>query len=133
MRKWAVILVGAISLVGCNSKPEPTSFVSPSGETIQLAKCGTESEKCMSKASSVCAGAYQVKDSKSYSCNPYVQDQPGLGTCYSLSYVCGKSDGKLPDFPFKGQQFNYSGGGGNTGPRFTNCQAYGNNVNCQQF
>jgi hypothetical protein len=62
---------------------------------------------------------------------------PGPITWYYMSYQCGKSDGKMPTFGFRGQSFQpppvvvapaYT-------PRTTttNCNRFGNSVSCTSY
>ena len=104
-------------------------FPSPSGVTVSFVKCGGKSSKCMKKAAAFCKGSYQVIGSESHAGGLIADILPGPVPWYSITFLCGKSDGAMPQFPF-------------VGPRFvmptivipqsvqTSCTTIGNTVNC---
>jgi hypothetical protein len=81
------------------------SFNGPSGARTETANCMYSSTGCMQQASQTCGGPYQVLDSDSHSGGLVADLMPGPVTWYALTYQCGPSDGKMPTFAFKGQQF----------------------------
>ncbi|RLK07428.1 hypothetical protein [Ruegeria conchae] len=75
---------------------------SPSGVTFNQVKCKTNSAKCMKKAGQHCKGSYQVIDSDSHAGGLLADIMPGPVTWYQLTFLCGKSDGRMPTFAFRG-------------------------------
>jgi hypothetical protein len=73
-------------------------------------------------------GSYQVLDSESHAGGLVADALAGPVTWYGMTYVCGKSDGRLPSFPFRGQQYLPA-----ARPIVTNCQSFGNSTSCQQY
>lgn len=92
-----------IALTACAESG--TSMTTPDGKKVNLAKCTRDSSACIEKAASICGGPYQVIDSYSKSGGLVADIMPGPVTWYYLSYRCGTSDGKLPQFPFRGQEY----------------------------
>ena len=68
-------------------------------------KCNVDLGKCFSQATSICGGSYQVVDSESHAGGTLADIFPGPVTWYGMTYVCGPSDGKYPNFPFQGQRY----------------------------
>jgi hypothetical protein len=111
----------AIGLSGCMETAGP-SFNGPSGTPVSTAKCSQSSVGCLQKASQTCGGQYLVLDSESHSGGLLADALPGPVTWYGMTYQCGPSDGKMPTFAFRGQQyvdsptvFVNAPSGGNTG------------------
>jgi hypothetical protein len=115
MRYFWIVFLASLSLAGCNATNSDTSFTGPSGQKIHSAKC-----------SQAPAGCYA--DSESHAGGLIADIIPGPVTWSGMTYTCGKSDGRLPSFPFKGQQYIPA-----AGPVITNCQSFGNSVSCQQY
>lgn len=78
------------------------SFIGPSGKTVQQVKCGHSPKGCYEEAHSTCQGPYQIIDSESHAGGLVADLLPGPVTWYSFTYVCGRSDGRLASFPFRG-------------------------------
>ncbi|AUC99895.1 hypothetical protein CWS35_28985 [Bradyrhizobium sp. SK17] len=109
MRLWNIaaaclLLATTAGLSGCMETAGP-SFNGPSGKPVSTAKCYASSAGCLQQASQACAGPYQVLDSESHSGGLVADLMPGPVTWYTLTYQCGPSDGKMPTFAFRGQQF----------------------------
>jgi hypothetical protein len=122
------MLIGAfVALSDCNS-PSSSSFVGPSGEQVQSVKCTQSPQGCYDEASKICKGPYQVLDSESHAGGEFADVLPGPVTWYGMSFSCGKSDGRLASFAFRGQPYVPD-----SGPSFTNCQRIGNSMNCQHY
>lgn len=97
----------AVSLSACmETTGNSSSFNGPSGTPVNTAKCAYSSTGCLKDASETCRGGpYQVLDSDSHSGGLVADVMAGPVTWYALTYRCGPSDGKLPAFAFRGQQF----------------------------
>jgi hypothetical protein len=128
-------------LAGCAS-PTVTEIRAPDGTSLKNVKCNIDSQKCFLLASSSCRetnGSYQVVASHSNAGGSLADAMPGPFTWYHMTFSCGPSDGKIPSFPFKGQQY--------TPPTTiinnpvhpaqrsttTNCTRIGDTVNCRTF
>lgn len=93
----------------------------PSGTVMSEVKCVSSPAACFKKANAICKGPYQVLDSSSYA-GGYITDiMRGPATWYKMSYQCGRTDGKVPSFPFRGPQYT---------PTITSCQKHGNSLTC---
>lgn len=131
-RAIGVALFALIGLAGCAATGEPIQ--GPSGATINEAKCSGSPNACLKKAAQDCKGPYQVLDSSSNAGGLLADIMPGPVTWYRMSYQCGKSDGRMPTFQFRGPQY--------TPPpvvvtspsvRTTNCNRLGNSVTCTSY
>jgi len=76
----------------------------PSGVILNYVKCSKKSAKCLNRAAAHCQGSYQVIDSESHSGGLLADLMPGPVTWYSMTFLCGKSDGKMPGFIFRGPE-----------------------------
>lgn len=74
----------------------------PSGITVDHVKCSRNPNRCMNAAAEFCAGSYQVIDSESHMGTIVSDVFVGQVTWYTITFLCGKSDGVLPDFPYGG-------------------------------
>jgi hypothetical protein len=99
-----LIFLVAVCLSGCMETAGP-SFNGPTGVALNTAKCSQSSVGCLQEASQVCGGKYSVVDSESHSGGLLADALPGPVTWYSMTYQCGPSDGKMPTFAFRGQQY----------------------------
>jgi hypothetical protein len=97
-------LLAAAALSGCVAASNG-SIQSPGGQTIRETKCNGSPNGCFNKAAQICKGTYQVVDSSSNAGGLIADILPGPITWYRMSFVCGKSDGRMPAFPFRGQQY----------------------------
>jgi hypothetical protein len=104
MRMLIAALLGGVSLSGC-AAPSSTSFVGPSGAQIHQAKCSQSPHGCYQEATKICNGSYQVLDSESHAGGLAADVLPGPVTWYGMTFSCGASDGRLPSFVFRGQQY----------------------------
>jgi hypothetical protein len=104
MFRYLLLGIAAMGLSGCMETAGP-SFNGPSGTAVNTAKCGQASVGCLQKASQVCGGQYLVLDSESHSGGLLADALPGPVTWYGMTYQCGPSDGKMPTFAFRGQQY----------------------------
>ena len=133
-----VILLSTLSFLnvllmnGPSAAEQIEQFTSPSGVTVNIIKCSRKSAKCMNKAAVFCEGSYQVIDSESHSGGLVADILPGPVTWYSMAFLCGKSDGVMPTFSFRGPE-----------PAMpsivipptvrTTCTGFGNTVNCTSY
>ncbi|MBP9951049.1 MAG: hypothetical protein V9G14_10905 [Cypionkella sp.] len=74
----------------------------PSGITVDYVKCSRNPNRCMKEVAKYCGGSYQVIDSESHSGTLVSDIFAGGVTWYSMTFLCGISDGRLPDFPYRG-------------------------------
>ncbi len=131
MIKFAVLL--AVVVLSACVEPSQTTIAGPSGQAINTAKCNQSPEKCMKKAAETCKGPYQVVDSHSKSGGLVADVIPGPVTWYSMSYQCGRSDGRMPTFPFRGQTYQAPQMTAAPKPTTTNCSKFGNSVSCTSY
>lgn len=121
-------LLIAIALTGCGGNTVKTAKA-PDGSEILSTKCKSDPNDCYTTASTSCGGgSYQVIDSESHAGGVFADILPGPVTWYGLTYKCGKSDGKLASFPFRGAAHDVMMKSSPTVE--TNCTSYGNTVNC---
>ena len=95
----------SLCLTGCMTENQ-ASVVGPTGHTMHTAKCNQSPNACYQQASQTCSGTYQVVDSYSKAGGLLADVIPGPITWYYMSYQCGKTDGRTPTFPFRGQHYN---------------------------
>ncbi|MDF3607557.1 hypothetical protein PE067_16235 [Paracoccus sp. DMF-8] len=134
--KRLMLPIFGLFLFGC-AAPSTSTVTGPSGENLFTSKCNRSAEGCFSEAANQCKGPYQVVDSHSKAGRTAADLLPGPVTWYYMTYQCGRSDGRMPQFPFRGQQYTpapvvvqpY------TAPRMTttNCSRFGQSVNCTTF
>src|SRR5262245_21863281 len=88
--------VAATLFSGCCSAQ---TIVGPSGKPlgpIHRAKCSQSPACCYEQATSDCrGGSYQIRHSESHAGGLLADIIPGPVTWYTMSYVCGPSDGKI--------------------------------------
>lgn len=104
MKRILIAACAAFLLPGCNAtstQPVP----GPSGNLMRQAKCSMSPDGCMREAAKQCKGTYQVLDSSSNAGGLVADILPGPVTWYRMSYQCGKTDGRMPTFAFRGQNF----------------------------
>lgn len=73
----------------------------PSGVTVDYVKCSRNSNRCLNAASEHCKGSYQVIGSESHPGTLVSDVFAGSVTWYSMTFLCGVSDGALPGFPYQ--------------------------------
>ena len=130
--RYTLCFLSIAVLSGCTAT---TSFVGPSGSQVHSAKCNVSPQGCYQEASKICHGPYQVLDSDSHAGGVVADIFPGPVTWYGMTYSCGPSDGRLPSFAFRGQQYIPPPIPQFSPPAVTNttCQRNGNTVNCQSY
>ena len=122
------ILFGFLSLGGCAAGPRAKTFIGPTGEKGSSIRCTKETSSCFIKASEVCEGkSYRVIDSYRNSGGLLADTLPGPVTWYTMSIVCGPSNGIMPQFPLRGSEPEMPDF--SPGTR-TECVQNGNRVNC---
>lgn len=73
----------------------------PSGITVDYVKCSRNSNRCLNAAAKHCKGSYQVIGSESHPGTIVSDVFAGSVTWYSMTFLCGVSDGALPGFPYQ--------------------------------
>lgn len=139
MRRALFISAFAAALSGCVSSGGE-AVPGPSGKVMQEAKCNGSTNGCFKKANAVCKGPYQVIDSSSNAGGLVADIIPGPVTWYRMTFQCGKSDGRMPTFAFRGQQYtptpvviNQPNVYQSSRPRTTYCNKIGNSVTCNSY
>jgi len=84
------------------SHAETTTVTAPNGAQILRTKCKSDTAECYQEARQTCRGSYQILGSESHAGGLIWDAMPGPVTWYSMSYQCGKSDGRFAEFPFHG-------------------------------
>lgn len=125
--KGALVAITAAMLAACTA-PSSSEIKGPSGQTVRTTKCSASPDKCLAEAAARCSGPYQVLDSSSNAGGLAADLLPGPVTWYRMTYQCGKSDGVMPTFPFRGQQYTPR-----PGPRYTNCNSVGSTISCTSY
>ena len=122
-------MLALLLLVGCAS-PQSKDFMTPSGNRGAQIDCVSDATQCFQTASETCGNnPYQVIESWS-NAGGFAKDwMPGPFTWYHMRIMCGTSDGKMPQFPFKGQEYIPP-----KGPTVTKCRdSGGNTVTCKTY
>ena len=137
MRRY-VLIISTLFLASCVT-PTVSEYSGPSGEKIRSVKCNVDAQKCYESASVSCnGGSYQVLSSSSHAGGLVADILPGPVTWYNMSYICGPSDGRLPDFNFQGQQYVPLAPAPSAPvivkqPKTTTCHTVGKTVICNTF
>ena len=92
----------AVLFFGGPSHAETTTVTAPNGAQILRTKCKSDTTECYQEARQTCRGSYQILGSESHAGGIFADLIPGPVTWYSMSYQCGKSDGRFASFPFHG-------------------------------
>lgn len=135
MRIFPSIL--ALALVAGCATGTVKEFQAPDGTVIKTVKCTSDSTKCFALASQSCTngGVYRVLSSESHAGGLAADLIPGPITWYAMTYACGASDGKMPEFKFTGQQYAPPSNPIVTRqrPTTTTCTPIGNTVTCNTY
>jgi hypothetical protein len=94
-------------LTGCLGASQ-SRVTGPDGTAQHRVKCAADPTKCYAMASDSCAaqgGTYRVLASESHAGGLWADVLAGPVTWYGMTYTCGPSDGRTPDFAFGGQQY----------------------------
>jgi hypothetical protein len=119
--------------LAANSVVFADSFVGPSGQSVHTVKCNSSPTECYREANQTCRGPYQVTDSDSHAGGILADILPGPITWYGMTFSCGKSDGRMPSFAFRGQRQQQIAPPSYRPPTTTNCTRIGNMLNCQSY
>lgn len=133
MRAAAITFAASLLMTGC-ATTSVSQFQAPDGTPVKTVKCNSDSAKCFAAAAQSCPGegTYRVVSSASRAGGLAADLIPGPVTWFYMTYVCGPSDGKMPEFAFTGQQYVPPAPPVvvKTAPTNTTCTAYGNSVSC---
>lgn len=140
--RFGVPLLVSVILAGC-ATTSVSEFATPDGTKARAVKCTSDPQKCYVAASASCPqGTYRVVSSESHSGGIAADILPGPVTWYGMLYVCGASDGKMPDFALRGPQPQMpqmpqapvviQSAPAST-LRTTNCSTVGGSVNCTSY
>ena len=89
-----VVLLCVIGLSGCAGHTK--SYIGPTGELTSTINCIMDPSGCFEEAANVCSNKpYKVVSS-------YRKSDPL--PVYSMSIICGSSDGHMPEFPLRGPE-----------------------------
>ena len=101
-----IIFAVALTIFGTEYRKahaETTSVKGPSGRAVLTTTCKSDASNCYAEASHNCGGgSYQILSSESHSGGLFGDAIPGPVSYYSVSYSCGRSDGRMADFPRSG-------------------------------
>ena len=123
----------ALLLVSC-AGTSVKEFQSPDGTAVKTVKCNVDSQKCFVAASESCAGGtYRVVSSESHAGGTLADVIPGPVTWYGMTYVCGPSDGKMPDFKWQGATYTPPPAPVKSAPSTTNCTRIGDSITCSSY
>lgn len=131
-RNLFIILCASMATSGCVT-PSVKEFTGPDGNTVKTVKCNRNPDGCFETASTSCSGGpYKVLSSESHAGGLAADLIPGPITWYGMTYTCGPSDGRMPDFPFNGPSYNAAAASVPvyTPPMRTNCTQLGSHVSC---
>lgn len=131
--KFLIVFPLIVLIAGC-ATTSVSQFQAPDGTSTKTVKCNTDPAKCFNSATQSCPvdGTYRVVSSASRAGGLAADLIPGPVTWYYMTYICGPSDGVMPDFKFTGQQYVPAPAPVivRQTPTMTNCSAIGNTVNC---
>jgi hypothetical protein len=131
--KTFVCLALALMFTAC-ATTSVNQVQAPDGTLIKTVKCTSDATKCFAVATESCpgTGTYRVISSESRAGGIAADLIPGPVTWFYMTYACGPSDGRMPDFKFAGQQYVPPPPPTvvKQAPTTTNCTAIGNSVNC---
>mgnify|MGYP001191264951 FL=1 len=129
MKKLLLICM-ITSLLNSCAGPQSQNFMTPSGNKGAQIDCVSDKTECFQKASETCGNnSYQVIDSWSNAGGSYKDWMPGPFTWYHMQIMCGPSDGRMPEFRFKGQEYVPP-----KGPTVTKCKdSGGNTITCKTY
>ena len=140
--KLPLVLFQLLMFAGCGTQ-SASEFRAPDGSTLKSVKCASDSSRCFATAAQSCpgGGTYRVVSSDSHAGGAIADIIPGPVTWYSMTYACGLSDGRMPDFNFVGQRYTPSPA---PAPRpiivtpapaatTTNCIKVGDTVSCSTY
>ena len=131
MKMLVLLAAPLVLLAGCNAGPQVKSYTGPTGEKMSTVRCTRETSACFEKASEVCdGGSYRVTNSYRNAGGLWADVLPGPVTWYTMSIVCGPSDGVMPQFPLRGSEPAMPPMPTPPPVQQTHCTQFGNTVNC---
>lgn len=136
MKLRSIPLAVAALLAGC-ATASVKEYQAPDGTSIKTVKCTSDSSKCFDLASRGCSsdGSYRVISSESHAGGLAADWIPGPVTWYSMTFACGQSDGKMPEFKFVGEHYTPPAAPVTIqqSPTTTHCNAIGNSITCNSY
>ena len=102
---WTLLFLTATFFAFHAQAQTVENIAAPSGVTVHYVKCSGKAGKCLNKAAAFCNGSYQVIDSESHAGGLFADFIPGPVRWYSMTFLCGKSDGIFPEFVFRGPEW----------------------------
>lgn len=123
MKKISILSV--LLFAACSQSQVESGLTSPSGENFASIKCSSNASACFRKASALCKGTYRVVSSESHAGGVIADIIPGPVTWYHMDVICGKPDGIMPSFPFRGPVY-YP-------PKTINCTHTQYNSSCTEY
>ena len=103
--KVSSLTITMVLVLGCTAGPTSKTFRGPSGDVMSTVRCTKEPTPYFEEASELCeGGSYQVTDSYRNAGGLIADAFPGPVTWYTMSFICGPSDGQLPQFPLRGEE-----------------------------
>lgn len=127
---FSILTVGLLAACATTSV---TQFQAPDGTAVKTVKCSADATKCFAAASQSCPGegTYRVIGSASRAGGLAADLIPGPVTWFYMTYVCGQSDGRMPEFAFTGQQYLPPPPPIMVQPTTTTCTTIGSNTTCR--
>ena len=126
MKTLILAAAAAIALAPVAAAPAH-AYRAPSGQELHQTKCKSDPSACYDEASQACQGPYQIIDSNSHAGGIFADLFPGPVTWYGITYVCGRSDGRLAAFLWRGSKAH------EPGVITTTCGPDGNAVTCRTY
>lgn len=134
--KFFATIFSLVFLAGCATSTV-SEFRGPDGSTVKSIKCTSDPQKCFVAATQSCPnGTYRVISSESHAGGAFADLIPGPVTWYGMSYSCGPSDGKMPDFKFQGPRDTPLVMPSSPPQRkstITNCNKAGSSITCNTY
>lgn len=129
----ALFSISSLCLISACATTSVNQYQAPDGTAIKTVKCSSDAAKCFAAASQSCPGegTYRVISSASRAGGLAADLIPGPVTWYYMTYACGPSDGKMPEFAFKGQPYVPPPAPVMLQPSTTTCSTFGNNTTCR--
>jgi hypothetical protein len=129
----------AFALAAC-AAPSVREFSAPDGTSLKTVKCTSEPSMCFVAALQSCrgGGTYKVLSSESHAGGIAADLIPGPVTWYAMTYACGPSDGRMPEFKWVGPVYTPPPASPapqavRPAPTTTNCTKIGNSVSCRTY
>ena len=130
----------ALGLIGGCATTGVSEFKAPDGSTVKSVKCVSNPQRCFVAASQSCPdnGTYRVVASESHAGGILADLIPGPATWYGMTYACGASDGRTPDFKFQGSTYVappvvVQQPATRPRPTTTTCNTFGGTVTCNTY